>query len=195
VTTAPATIQDGVVVLFEYTLSDDKGNIIETSDEVGVQAYLHGSGNVVAGLERQLAGHKTGDAFTVTVAPDEGYGFPDDSAPEPVLLTDLPAEIEEGMPIFAELEDGSDIELWIQSIDGEHAMLSQNHPLAGVTLTFDVEIKGLRAATESELTHRHAHGIDGTETHGDEAPDAPGENGVQNSVRNGILDVGDDTVH
>ena len=161
----PTTVQDGVVVLFEYTLSGPDGMVIETVAGEGPIPYLHGAGNIVSGLEARMAGHAVGDSFKVEVPAAEAYGEHDGEDPETVPLSDLPDDIEEGMPILAELEDGAEVELWILEIDGDHALLSQNHPLAGVDLTFDIDIKGIRAATEEEVEHGHPHGVHGDEDH------------------------------
>ena len=163
--TEPQTIQDGVIVLFEYTLSDADGNVIESSVGEDPLPYLQGHRNIVPGLERQMTGHKAGDAFKAVVPAAEAYGEHDGSDPESVPRSELPDGIDVGMPILAELPDGSDIQLWVHAMDEENVMLSQNHPLAGVPLTFDVAIKSLRAATEEELAHGHPHGADGTESH------------------------------
>jgi FKBP-type peptidyl-prolyl cis-trans isomerase SlyD len=159
----PTVIEDGVIVLFEYTLSLPDGEVIESCAGEGPIPYLHGAGNIVVGLEKQMAGKAVGDTFRAIVAPEEAYGEHDGEDPEPVPLDELPDDIEEGTPVLAELADGTEVELWIVEIGDEHALLSQNHPLAGVTLTFDVAIKGMRAPTEAELEHGHPHGVDGTE--------------------------------
>ena len=161
----PTTIEDGVIVLFEYTLSDPDGDVIETVAGEGPIPYLHGAGNIVSGLEAEMAGHKVGDSFTVVVPAADAYGEHDGEDPEVVPLADMPEGIEEGMPIVAELDDGTEVELWILEVGEETVLLSQNHPLAGVDLTFDIDIKGIRAATEEELLHGHPHGLDGDEGH------------------------------
>jgi FKBP-type peptidyl-prolyl cis-trans isomerase SlyD len=168
VSDTPTTVQDGVVVLFEYTLSGPDGTVIETVAGEGPIPYLHGAGNIVSGLEARMGGKAVGDSFKVVVPAAEAYGEHDGEDPEMVPLADLPDGIEEGMPIVAELEDGSEVELWILEIGEDTAMLSQNHPLAGVDLTFDIDIKGIRAANEEELLHGHPHGLHGDEGHDEE---------------------------
>lgn len=153
--TAPTTIEDGVVVLFEYTLSLPDGEVVESCVGEGPLPYLHGAHNIVPGLEKHMAGKSVGDRFQAVVEPEEAYGPHDGTAPDTVPRAELPEGIEEGMPILAELPDGNEIELWILELTDDTALLSQNHPLAGVALTFDVEIKGLRAATAEELEHGH----------------------------------------
>ena len=71
------TIDSGSVVLFDYTLTDDEKDIIDSSKEGGPLAYLHGEGQIVKGLEKAMTGKKAGDTFSVTVTPEEGYGLPD----------------------------------------------------------------------------------------------------------------------
>ena len=116
-------------------------------------------------METLMAGHKVGDSFTVVVPAADAYGEHDGEDPEVVPLADMPEDIEEGMPIVAELDDGTEVELWILEVGEETVLLSQNHPLAGVDLTFDVDIKSIRAASEEELLHGHPHGVDGDEGH------------------------------
>jgi FKBP-type peptidyl-prolyl cis-trans isomerase SlyD len=165
VSDTPTTVQDGVVVLFEYTLSGPDGAVIETVAGDGPIPYLHGAGNIVSGLEARMVGHVVGDSFKVEVPAAEAYGDHDGEDPEKVERADLPEEIEEGMPILAELEDGTEVGLWVVAVEDDHALLSQNHPLAGVDLTFDIDIKGMRAATAEEIEHGHPHGVDGHESH------------------------------
>ena len=160
------TVQDGVVVLFEYTLSGPDGAVIETVAGEGPSPYLHGAGNIVSGLEARMTGHAVGDSFKVVVPAAEAYGEHDGEDPERVERAELPPDIEEGMPILAELADGTEVGLWVVAIEDDHALLSQNHPLAGVDLTFDIDIKDIRVATASELESQQP--IDGS----DEEPDA-----------------------
>ena len=161
----PTTIADGVVVLFEYTLSGPDGDVIETVAGEGPIPYLHGAGNIVSGLEARMAGHAVGDSFKVVVPAAEAYGEHDGEEPEVVPRADMPDGIEAGMPIVAELEDGTEVELWLLEVGEETVLLSQNHPLAGIDLTFDIDIKGMRAATEEELLQGHPQGPSGDEGH------------------------------
>ncbi len=156
------TIIDGKVAFIHYTLTDDDGETIDSSRGGEPMPYLHGSESIVPGLERQLAGKAVGDRITAVVDPEEGYGPKSGRPPQPV-----PREVFEGvepqagMPLVVEDDDGQQMQLWIDSVSDDAVMLSPDHPLAGVTLHFDVEIMEIRDATESELTHGHAHAGDG----------------------------------
>ncbi len=154
------TIADGKVVLFHYTLKNDDGDTLESSvgDEPG--AYLHGSDNIVPGLERALTGHNAGDKVSVVVPPEDAYGDHEEEALVSAPLDAFPpdAELEPGMPLLLEDEEGEEHPYWIAAIRDEDVVLDANHPLAGETLHFDVEILEIRDATEEEKTHGHAHG-------------------------------------
>jgi FKBP-type peptidyl-prolyl cis-trans isomerase SlyD len=149
------TITKGSVVLFDYTLTDDERDIIDSSKEGGPIAYLHGEGQIVKGLEKVMEGKKTGDSFSVTVSPEEAYGLPDAAKIAVVSADHIEGgdELEEGMQLEASNEQGEQIVV-VSKIDG-------NHPLAGMTLHFDITIREVRAATAEEISHGHVHGPGG----------------------------------
>ena len=154
-------IEDKRVVLMEYKLTDNDGNVIDQSDKEPL-AYLHGSGQIIPGLEKELVGKKVGDELKVTVAPAEGYGEFDES-----LLTKVEKEhlagipnLEIGMQVQGESPEGVAI-FTVKEINDAEVILDANHPLAGQTLNFDVKVVEVREATEDELTHGHAHGAGG----------------------------------
>lgn len=153
------------VVLINYTLTDDAGEILDSSEGQEPLPYLHGHGNIVPGLEAGLEGLKVGDKKQVTVAPEDGYGEPSDDAIHKVPQSEFPAEIprEVGLQIFAEGPGGQNFPLWIKEVDDEFITVDGNHPLAGTTLHFDVEVVEVRDASEEELAHGHVHGPGGHE--------------------------------
>lgn len=159
----PLTIADDRVVLFEYVLKDDDGSIIDQSGPGAPMAYLHGHGNIVPGLERQLVGKSVGDALTAVVSPDEGYGALREDATESVHRSAFPKDMElrPGMPIRAEGSDGQQMILWVVKAEGARVTITANHPLAGKTLNFDVKVTGIREASSEEIAHGHVHGPDG----------------------------------
>ena len=159
-----STVEDGKVVLFHYTLSNPEGEVIDSSRGHGPLPYLHGAQNIVPGLERQLAGKAVGDKVQAVVPPEEGYGPAQPPMP-PVALSELPPEIETGMQLLAEMPDGRRVPIFVLEVREEDAILTQAHPLAGVTLHFDVEITAIRDATADEQAHGHPHGPDGTGGH------------------------------
>ena len=160
-------VADDKVVIFHYTLTDEEGDVLDTSDGQEPMAYLHGAGNIVPGLESQMTGKKVGDAFKAEVAPEDGYGEVQGPGPQPVDRSAFPegAEIHEGMMFAAQMPDGTQMPLWVVEISDDTIMVDNNHPLAGEKLFFDVKIEGIRDANADELEHGHPHGIDGTHSH------------------------------
>jgi FKBP-type peptidyl-prolyl cis-trans isomerase SlyD len=153
--------QDSVVTI-HYTLKDDAGEIIDSSAGSEPLAYLHGHGNLVAGLERELTGKAAGDRLSVKIAPADGYG-----EYEKGLLQQIPrrslqgiAHLKIGMQLQAQTPQGPRA-VTVTRMTGDLVTVDGNHPLAGKTLNFDVEITAVRAATEEELSHGHVHGAGG----------------------------------
>jgi len=167
VSDAEKLISDGNVVLFHYTLKNGEGETLDSSEGADPLFYLHGAGNIVPGLEEELTGKSVGDKMSVVVPPEKGYGVRGGPGPQPVDRAAFPAEVtlEVGMQFHAEAPDGSPLTLWISAIEGDQVMVDANHPLAGVTLHFDIEVTGIRSATDDELAHGHPHGPDGTAGH------------------------------
>lgn len=156
-------ITNDKVVTFHYRLSTTTGEEIESSFGDEPLLYLQGAGQIVPGLEKAMMGKKKGDKFRAEVSPDEGYGEKSELKPMPVERSAFPedAHLEVGMDFMAEMPDGNFMPLWISSIEGDTIMVDSNHPLAGETLFFDIEVLDIRDATEEELDHGHAHGPGG----------------------------------
>ena len=155
-------IEDNSVVRFHYTVSE-AGSELESSREKKPISILVGHGNLIPGLEQALRGHEAGESFSVTVGPEQGYGQHREG-----LVQRVPRKLFKG----AKLVPGQEVVLPTQ--EGQRAMtirkvgmsvvdVDLNHPMAGKTLDFDVEILEVRPATEIELQHRHAHGDGGHE--------------------------------
>ena len=155
----PKRVADDVVVQMDYVLRLDDGEVVDQSAPGEPLQYLHGHNNIVPGLEQALTGLSKGDAKVVTVAAADGYGDYDPEAKQVVSATMFPADMEvtEGMSLSLRNQAGSVFPATVSKIQGEHILLDFNHPLAGKTLTFDVKIAGLRAATTEELAHGHVH--------------------------------------
>jgi FKBP-type peptidyl-prolyl cis-trans isomerase SlyD len=148
------------VVSIHYTLKDGSGEVLDTSDGRDPLEYLQGASQIIPGLESELEGKKAGDEFSVTIEPDQGYGSRDESLVHQVPKTEFetPDEIEVGMQ-FRVGDEGGTLIVVVAGIDGETVTLDGNHPLAGVTLNFDVSVAGVRAATEDEIkAGQHVHG-------------------------------------
>ena len=156
------SISQDQIVSIHYTLRDEAGEIIDSSPAGEPLAYLHGHGNLVPGLERELAGRSVGDKLTVTLSPADGYGEHD-----PKLVQQVPrralkgvGNLRVGMRLSAS-SGRSDRTVTVTRIAGDLVTVDGNHPLAGKKLHFEVEVAGVRAATETELSHGHVHGPDG----------------------------------
>lgn len=152
-------IANDLVVSMHYTLTDDEGATIDSSEGQEPLAYLHGAGNIIPGLEKALEGKVVGDSLQVRVEAAEGYGeFVED------LVQKLPRElfegvdnIEVGMSFEAQAPDGGVQHVVVKDVEDAEITIDANHPLAGIDLNFDVKVVDIRAATEEELEHGHAH--------------------------------------
>ncbi len=150
------------VALIDYTLTNDAGDVIDSSQGGEPLAYLHGHRNIIPGLENALAGKVVGDSLKVSVAPAEGYG-----ELNPALLETVPRNlfqgvdtIEVGMQFQAQTAQGMQV-ITVKAVDGDEVTVDGNHPLAGQTLHFDVTVTEVRAASAEELEHGHVHGVGG----------------------------------
>ena len=155
------TVENGKVVSFHYTLTNAQGDVLDQSQEHPMP-YLHGAGNIIPGLEKELAGKKVGDKLTVNVPAAEAYGEYHEQ-----LVNDVPREafqgvdnIEAGMQFQADTPEGVQV-ITVKAVSGETVTVDANHPLAGQDLNFDVEIVEVREATEEESAHGHVHGVGG----------------------------------
>jgi len=152
----------GMVVSMHYTLTDDTGDVLDSSRGGEPFSYLHGHNNIIPGLEKALEGTEAGFKSKVTVAPAEGYGEKNAEAvfeaPREHFPPDMKLEI--GARVYADGPNGP-ITLTVVKLTETGAVLDANHPLAGKTLHFDVEITTVRSATAEELAHGHVHGEGG----------------------------------
>ena len=156
------TIAQNSVVTIHYTLKDDAGQVIDSSREGDPIAYLHGHGNLVLGLERELQGKSAGDKVSVSVTPEEGYGEYDQKLVQQVPRRSMSGvgKITLGMRLHAQTPEGPRA-VTVTRLVGDMVTIDGNHPLAGKNLNFEVEITDVRDATEEELTHGHVHGEGG----------------------------------
>jgi FKBP-type peptidyl-prolyl cis-trans isomerase SlyD len=156
------------VVLIHYTLTNDAGEVLDSSDGGEPLAYLHGQGNIVAGLERALDGRTAGEKLSVRVEPAEGYGTRDAALVKRVPRRSFGSagNIKPGMQFQAQLERGQTRVVTVTAVKGDMVTVDGNHPLAGQSLNFAVEITEVRDATSEELEHGHVHGPGGQHHHG-----------------------------
>jgi FKBP-type peptidyl-prolyl cis-trans isomerase SlyD len=150
------------VVTIHYTLRDDAEKVIDSSASGEPLTYLHGHGNLVPGLERELAGKNVGDHLKVRIAPAEGYGEYDKALVQQVPRRALKgiANLQVGVRLQAGGDHGRHT-VTVTRIAGDMVTLDGNHPLAGQNLNFEVEITAIRAPTGEELAHGHVHGAGG----------------------------------
>ncbi len=155
-------IANDKVVMIHYTLTNDEGDLLDSSKDQDPLAYLHGFGNIIPGLEKALTGRSIGDTFKIEIAPEDGYGVRDNEMVQSVPRSAFEGvdDIEPGMQFQAQSPDGIQL-VTVIDIDGDEVILDGNHPMAGITLHFDVEVTDIREATREELEHGHVHGAGG----------------------------------
>lgn len=153
----------GHVVTIHYRLTLDDGSIADDSFGGEPLTYLHGAHNIVPGLERQLVGKKIGDTCECTVPPHEGYGEYDPAAEQTVKRTAFPpnVEVKPGMAFQTRSKNGQPMSVWIRSVKDDDVIVTANHPMAGQSLNFKVEVIDVRRATNEEKKHGHVHGPGG----------------------------------
>ena len=159
-------IANNKVVSIHYKLTNDEGSILDSSEGQEPLAYLHGLGNIIPGLENALTGRAVGDKFTVTIPPADGYGERDNEMVQSVPKNAFQGvdQIQPGMQFQAQSPEGMQL-VTVIDVDGDEVILDGNHPMAGITLTFDVEVTEIRDATAEELDHGHVHGPGGHHHH------------------------------
>ena len=161
--TSSLSVSDGHAVAIHYTLTLASGEVVDTSSGREPLEYLHGHGNIVPGLEEQLAGRRVGDELDAVVPPDKGYGERDPDGVQVVPRTQFPPEVDlqPGMQMQAQNDDGTAAVLTVSKVEGDEVTVDLNHPLAGETLHFKIQITAIRTATAEELEHGHVHGPGG----------------------------------
>lgn len=151
-------IADGQVVTIHYTLTLESGEEVDSSRGRDPLLYLHGNQGIVPGLERELTGCSVGETIEVEVTPEEGYGPRVPEAVQQVPIDEMPDGVEAGMQLQAETSTGQTMIVHVTEVKEDAVTIDLNHPLAGKTLNFAVEVMDMRAATPEELEHGHPHG-------------------------------------
>jgi len=156
-------IKKDTVVAIGYTLKNDSGETLDEATHQEPLFYLHGSSQIIPGLEAALEGSKAGDKKQVRIEPKDAYGERADDLILTLHRTQFPkdAKIEEGMQFMGTSDDGKQAVFTVLEINGDAIEVDGNHPLSGETLNFDVEVISVREATKEELEHGHAHGPGG----------------------------------
>jgi FKBP-type peptidyl-prolyl cis-trans isomerase SlyD len=159
------SIQQDSVVSIRYTLKDDAGAVLDSSGDEAM-SYLHGHGNLIPGLERELTGKVTGDRLSLAIAPGDAYGEHNGDLVQQVPRSALSGieDLQPGMRLRAESSSGIRA-VTVTQVAGDTVTLDANHPLAGMTLHFEVEVTAVRDASPEELSHGHVHGPDGHHHH------------------------------
>ena len=159
-------VQDDCVVSFFYTLKNEQGKVLETNIGGDPVVYLHGHGNMIPGLEKAMSGKEPGAQYEVTLAPKEAYGERQESMQMKVPvkhLQGLPKGVREwkaGMIALVETDQGSR-HVTVIKPGRFMVQVDMNHPLAGQTLTYEVEVSEIREAESEEIAHGHVHGPGG----------------------------------
>ncbi|RLK48332.1 FKBP-type peptidyl-prolyl cis-trans isomerase SlyD [Alkalispirillum mobile] len=140
------------VVSIDYTLKDTEGTLLDSSEGRGPLAYLHGAGNIIPGLEQALEGQDNGASVEVTIEPSNAYGERDDNLIQdvPKQMFDSVDKVEPGMQFQAQTPNGAQL-ITVREVGDETVKVDANHPLAGVTLNFDVKVVDIRDATSEEV--------------------------------------------
>jgi len=147
------------VVSIHYTLKDDEGEVMDSSDGREPLAYLHGANNLIPGLESELQGKTSGASFQVTIEPKDAYGELSEELVQTISkeMFQGAEEITPGMTFIAQGEGGQQRQVRVVEVEGDDVKIDANHPMAGKTLHFDVEVVEVREATPQELEHGHVH--------------------------------------
>lgn len=146
------------VAAIHYTLTDNQGNVLDSSSGREPLYYIQGIGNLILGMEEGLEGKKKGDKFQIHVSPEKGYGVKDPAMMQKVPLTAFGGEkVQVGM----KFQTNQGQVVTVTEVSAETVTVDANHELAGVELHFDVEVMEVRNATSEEISHGHVHGPGG----------------------------------
>ncbi len=152
-------IAENKVVRLDYTLRNKGGDVLDTSDGAEPLTYLHGFSQIVPGLEKELEGMEAGQGKDVVVTPEEGYGVPDPEGVFSVPRSAFPedAKLSVGDSFIGEDDEGQALPVRVVELKEDAVVVDANHPLAGETLFFHVDVREVRDATAEEIEHGHTH--------------------------------------
>lgn len=159
----PMLIAAKKAVSIDYTLTNDAGEVIDSSAGGAPLVYLHGAGNIIPGLEKALEGKQPQDEVDVTIEPEDAYGEYSAELVSTLSRSMFEGvdELEVGMQFHASAPDGQMQIVTIRDLDGDDVTVDGNHPLAGQRLNFKVKVIDVRDASEEEVAHGHVHGEGG----------------------------------
>jgi FKBP-type peptidyl-prolyl cis-trans isomerase SlyD len=140
-------VREGSRVALEYTLSDESGKVIESNRGKEPMSYIHGKGQIIPGLEKELSGMKVGEEKKVQVKPEDGYGPVNPEAFQEISKDKLPPEaLKIGTMLMAQGPQGQGIPARVHEIKDNTVIMDFNHPMAGKTLSFDIKISEIKTA-------------------------------------------------
>ena len=159
--------QDSVVSVNYTGTYPQTGEVFDSSEGRDPLTFLVGHKQMILGFEREMLGATVGETRKFTLTPDEAYGHRDEAATQDVQRSDFPDTVdveqalEQGIPLGAYNEEGQPMQFRIVAIEGDIVKIDFNHPMAGETLNFSVDVVAIREATSEELEHGHVHGPGG----------------------------------
>lgn len=158
-------ISKNTVPSLAYTLKNNDGEVLDQSDKENAFIYLHGHSGVIVGLEKALEGKTASDTLSLEIPPEDAYGERLESSIQEMPLEMFgnidKSEIHAGAQFHAETNQGMQI-VTVTAVNEETVTIDGNHPMAGLTLHFDIEVLDVRAATEEEIAHGHIHAHGGS---------------------------------
>ena len=155
-------IEKNKVASIDYTLTNDNGEVLDSSSGREPLAYLHGNSGLIPGLEKELEGKVKGDKLIAIIAPDQAYGVRAEELVQEIPLENFHDASEVKMGAQFQVDNGDHPHIaTITAIGDKSATVDMNHPLADETLHFDVEVMDVREPTKEELKHGHVHGAGG----------------------------------
>ena len=159
--------QDSVVSVNYTGTYPQTGEVFDSSEGRDPLTFLVGHKQMILGFEQEILGATVGETRKFTLTPDEAYGHRDEAATQDVQRSDFPDTVdveqalEQGIPLGAYNEEGQPMQFRIVAIEGDIVKIDFNHPMAGKTLNFSVDVVAIREATSEELEHGHVHGPGG----------------------------------
>ncbi len=164
-------IEKNRVVSINYVLTDDDGITLDSTQDQAPMAYLHGANNILPGLEEALEGKTVKSRIRTKVSPKDGYGKYNEELVQSIPLSSFPNadQIKVGVQFELDTPQGPQIAT-ITKVENDEFTLDMNHPLAGITLHFDVEVVDVREATAEEIEkgHLHSEGCGCGHSHGED---------------------------
>lgn len=148
------------VVSIHYTLKNDQGEVMDSSDGKAPLTYLHGANNLINGLESELQGKTAGAKFNATISPEQAYGEVKQDFIQVIKkeMFEGVDNVEAGMTFVAQGDGGQQRQVRVTEVAGDDVTIDANHPMAGLTLHFEVEVLEVRDGTAQEIEHGHVHG-------------------------------------